>query len=395
MAIEFPTYNGVEVAALPPPGYEVDFDNRKQQKWLEHVLIFALMAPLALLALLQRFYTKIFLSKGLQVDDFFMLLGWLMAILTQVLMLTSISKRLFCSHSFEMPLADYESYALYSYVTAPIYMMCNGFTKLSLLLFYLQISPQTWFRRAVWVSIAVVSLSSIIIVCFMYFGCSPPHKAFRLKTEGHCVNAGIFYIATAVSNIVTDVILFVLPIPMVYTLRMPRIQKFGAMMVFGIGSITIGTSVVRLALLPVVLKSPDPSWDGCPADVWTFVEANLFIICGSMPTLRKFFKHFMPRLMGSSGGQSSGYRNPASPGPSNTLQSGGHMISRLRNKRKSYAQFASDGEENEMQDFRGGDKTKKERTVTVTTADRSQVAGDNQSDEGAILQTKSFTLQYD
>ncbi|CAG9988282.1 unnamed protein product [Clonostachys byssicola] len=393
MAIEFPTYNGVEVASLPPPGYEVDFDNRKQQKWLEHILIFCFMAPIALMALLQRFYTKIFLSKGLQIDDFFMLLGWLTAILTQVLMLTSISKRLFCSHSFEMPLADYESYALYSYVTAPIYMMCNGFTKLSLLLFYLQISPQTWFRRAVWVSIAVVSLSSLIIVCFMYFGCSPPQKAFRLKTEGHCVNAGIFYIATAVSNIVTDVILFVLPIPMVYALRMPRIQKFGAMMVFGIGSITIGTSVVRLALLPVVLKSPDPSWDGCPADVWTFVEANLFIICGSMPTLRKFFKHLMPRLMGSSG-QSSGYRNPASPGPSNTLQSGGNVISRLRHKRKSYAQFASDGEENELQDFRGGDTTKKQRSVTVTTADQSQVPGDNHSDEGAILQTKSFTLQY-
>lgn len=69
MAIEFPTYNGVEVAALPPPGYEVDFDNRRQQKWLDHILIFCLMSPLALMALLQRFYTKIFLSKGLQVDD--------------------------------------------------------------------------------------------------------------------------------------------------------------------------------------------------------------------------------------------------------------------------------------------------------------------------------------
>lgn len=32
----------------------------------------------------------------------------------------------------------------------------------------------------------------------------------------------------------------------------------------------------------------------------SFVEANLFIICGSLPTIRKFFKHFAPKLVGSS-----------------------------------------------------------------------------------------------
>lgn len=142
-------------------------------------------------------------------------------------------------------------------------MMCNGFTKLSLLLFYLQISPQTWFRRAVWVSISVVSLSSLIIVCFMFFGCSPLHKAFRLKTEGRCVNAGIFYMATAASNIVTDVILFVLPIPMVYSLRMPRIQKFGAMMVFGIGSMYAWLNYQ--GVLELCLTKTQNDWHVCSA----------------------------------------------------------------------------------------------------------------------------------
>lgn len=61
--------DGVDVFRLPPEGYEVDFDNPKSQKVLEHYLIFGIGAPLAFVALMQRYYTKLFLSKGLQIDD--------------------------------------------------------------------------------------------------------------------------------------------------------------------------------------------------------------------------------------------------------------------------------------------------------------------------------------
>lgn len=61
--------DGVDVFRLPPEGYVVDFANPKQQKVLEHYLIFGIGAPIAFVALMQRFYTKMFLSKGLQIDD--------------------------------------------------------------------------------------------------------------------------------------------------------------------------------------------------------------------------------------------------------------------------------------------------------------------------------------
>lgn len=67
--MSFPSISGIDVFRLPPEGYVVDFDNPKQQYVLEHYLIFGIGAPIALIALLQRFYTKIFLSKGLQIDD--------------------------------------------------------------------------------------------------------------------------------------------------------------------------------------------------------------------------------------------------------------------------------------------------------------------------------------
>lgn len=65
----FPLTDGVRTLVPAPEGYVVDFENPAQQKVLEHYLITGILGPLALIALCQRYYTKIFLSKGLQLDD--------------------------------------------------------------------------------------------------------------------------------------------------------------------------------------------------------------------------------------------------------------------------------------------------------------------------------------
>ncbi|RSL60263.1 hypothetical protein CEP53_005499 [Fusarium sp. AF-6] len=399
----FPTINGTEVFRLPPADYgPLDFDNPRQQKKLEHYLIFGLGAPLALIALLQRYYTKVFLSKGLQIDDGFMFLGWLCSVLTQALLIgislqlyqpldssnpnfiASIAEGGMCAHSWEMSLADFQRYSLISYLCGPIYQLCNGFIKLSLLSFYLHLSPQRWFRIAVWFTIGIVTAYTVIITFMMWFLCNPPRKAFDFKVEGgSCTDAAILYMATAVSNIVTDVILFVLPIPMVYNLHMPKIQKFGAIVVFAIGSLTVATSVTRLVYLPVVLASTDVSWDSAPANIWTFIEANLFVICGSMPTLRKFFKHFMPRIVGSSGGSRYGTTSYGQHQQSNTL-------SRVRKGRSNYAQFPEDNA-TELERF-SDDDNKNGGTVVVGNASTEGLRDDHS--ERAILQTQTFTVQY-
>jgi hypothetical protein len=135
---------------------------------------------------------------------------------------------------------------------------------------------------------AIVIVYTIVISALFLFNCVPPRKQFDLKVEGSCFDPGPLYMATAVSNIVTDIILILLPIPMVYQLHMPRPQKIGAVIVFGIGSVyvcslggsprfmvtdipsrTIATSVLRLVGLPPLLESDNPSWDGCEPNIWT------------------------------------------------------------------------------------------------------------------------------
>lgn len=61
---------------------------------------------------------------------------------------------------------------------------------------------------------------------------------------------------------------------------------------------TIVTSIMRAVVLPALLTSTDTSWDVAYASMLVVVEANLIIICGMLPTLRKFCRHVAPKIIG-------------------------------------------------------------------------------------------------
>jgi hypothetical protein len=104
-----------------------------------------------------------------------------------------------------------------------------------------------------------------------------------------------------------------------------------------------------------------------------------------MPTLRKFFKHFAPRIMGSS--VTNSYGHSYGHGQSTTA------MSRSRKPRRQYSQFHD--EENELDTFRGDSPPGRNKDVATTSVTAEGAAEGDAHSEKAILQTKSFTVQYE
>ena len=128
-----------------------------------------------------------------------------------------------------------------SYIVAPTFITCNGLSKTSLLTFYLRISPQKWFRITIFAAIGMVAGYTSVIAGLLLFGCRPIPASWDpyLFTTGKCVDQASLYIAIAVANIVSDVVLFIIPIPTVIGLKMPLAQKLGASIMFGVGSLYV------------------------------------------------------------------------------------------------------------------------------------------------------------
>ncbi|KAL6860784.1 hypothetical protein ACO1O0_004818 [Amphichorda felina] len=65
----FPVSDGVRTYLEAPKGYGVNFDNPQTQFHAALYAVFSIGNLLALLFLSQQLYTKLVLSKGLQIED--------------------------------------------------------------------------------------------------------------------------------------------------------------------------------------------------------------------------------------------------------------------------------------------------------------------------------------
>jgi len=111
------------------------------------------------------------------------------------------------------------------------------FIKLSLLLFYLQISPDRRFRIAVYGLALVVVGYSLASALVVVFSCSPVSKSWDITVrDGHCVNLPAFYIVNLSLNSATDIAVLILPVPMLWNVQMPRPQKIALTAIFMTGS---------------------------------------------------------------------------------------------------------------------------------------------------------------
>jgi hypothetical protein len=113
----------------------------------------------------------------------------------------------------------------------------GSFAKVSLLIVYLRLSPQTWFKISVSATLLFIAGYTIGMLFALIFACDPISMSYDITVvSGTCINRPSLYIATAVVNIMSDIALFCLPLPFVVKLQVPRRQKLGLVLFFLLGS---------------------------------------------------------------------------------------------------------------------------------------------------------------
>lgn len=182
-------------------------------------------------------------------------------------------------------------------------------TKISMLLFYLRITKnsQKLLRIASYITLGIVCIAGAVLTFLTAFRCQPLHTAFSGVSSGKCISIVTLFLCSAPVNIITDLAILVLPIPMLSELQLPRRQKSFLLLTFALGIFVTIVDVVRIYYLQQADDMQNSSsrvgsrnafsYSASLALMWSAVEVNVGIVCACIPMMRPLMIRILPSWM--------------------------------------------------------------------------------------------------
>ncbi|KAJ4305489.1 hypothetical protein N0V90_001020 [Kalmusia sp. IMI 367209] len=208
-----------------------------------------------------------------------------------------------------MPILDDPEFLVYERTKFAVNILSVvglGLIKASFLIFYKTIFHTRSFRWVVWVMMFFVVGWTIAYAFANLFTCYPVTALIEPFYGNKCMTHVIdMWLSVVYTDLIIDVGILVMPIPMVLKLQLPWHQKLGVLGMFLLGSSVIAISITRLVVLTKIadefaLHFNDETYYTSPVFFWTNIELSLAVISSCLPTLRPIWTHIRPKKPTSS-----------------------------------------------------------------------------------------------
>ncbi|KAJ0120563.1 hypothetical protein J7T55_015292 [Diaporthe amygdali] len=199
--------------------------------------------------------------------------------------------------------------------------------KLSILHFYTAVFRKPLFAKIVYGVMGIVVAYWIGTFWADAFLCDPPRKAWDITTPGTCGNANMMYTAMASADLIIDIIVILLPMPILWRLQLRTSRKVLLTAIFGLGLMygslhachkyiimkltaqsIIAITCVRIKYM-LALDANDITYSFAPLALIAAIVPLLGIINACLPTMRPALEKLLGiKLRIGTGGGSSGRR---------------------------------------------------------------------------------------
>ncbi|TIC99789.1 hypothetical protein CH35J_005330 [Colletotrichum higginsianum] len=176
------------------------------------------------------------------------------------------------------------------YAAQMIYVLVITGAKAALCAFYARVFSHQRFRLATNIFLTCLAIQTPLFVFLVMFQCIPIQAVWDRSIHGHCLNITAISYAGAAVTIIEDLILIAMPIPELMKLQLGLKKKLAVVFLFGFGSFAIIASIIRLKYMVMFSRSYDPTYDFFEVNLWSGIEVNTAIICGSLPALFPLLK---------------------------------------------------------------------------------------------------------
>ncbi|KAL1971039.1 hypothetical protein VTN77DRAFT_2873 [Rasamsonia byssochlamydoides] len=261
-------------------------------------------------------------------------------------------------HSAVLPVYNQQQGPKIIFAAAFLYDAGITFPKFSVLFFYYRIFQRTaeWFYFALWIVGSLCAAWLLGSWLSTMFQCNPVRASWEPVPGAHCISQWKWFLGTATPSMVLDLIILVIPLPMLWGLHVSNIRRVLLFGVFICGywyapplpftsklqsSLTNGVSVIvvsvgRLITLAKAGSSleEDLTWSTIEYIEWVQCEAPISLMSVCLPNTLELGRRLYGRrkpdssqntVQGSSKGSTSG-PGPNSNGSFGRIEDGGHLI---------------------------------------------------------------------
>ncbi|KAK6355474.1 hypothetical protein TWF696_004571 [Orbilia brochopaga] len=261
------------------------------------------MAAVAVLTVGLRVWSREVLVMRLMIDDWFMIVGFLLTVAYGVIAVVHANLLVPAVALWDMSWNTYSQTQMYQTILSLIYPAPLFFIKTSLLLFYLRLCPsypseaRSVFRTSIFATFFFILTTSVVNFFVVLLQCDRIAYWEEEVTTGCKLDARMVQVAIGAVGVVTDLILWMMPLPLVWRLDLGKREKFLAIITFGLGALACVVSAFRLRAIQMFGYLRDGKELSTSVSVLSVIELNLAIICSSAPAIRALIIHYAPRIL--------------------------------------------------------------------------------------------------
>ncbi|KAK0386746.1 hypothetical protein NLU13_6582 [Sarocladium strictum] len=276
-----------------------------------------------------RLVCRYFIVRNISWDDRVMFLAWLIGFFLSFTICLGATNGL-GKHDEDIAEDMWPTLRRCEYVFSVLYNPALMAFKTSILIFYLRLAKNTQIvlRYASWATLIVVNLAGVVLTFMNIFQCSPVRAGWQVNhgRTVKCLPLLTEFICAAPVNIVTDLAILALPIPVLTSMRLPSRQKTILVLTFTLGIFVTIVDVVRIYYLQKAIgvvptgasTNPDSqfggqedfAWHAALSLMWSAVEVNVGMTIACVPTLKPLILKLLPVMLYDPDGSRTSWSKP-------------------------------------------------------------------------------------
>ncbi|KAJ5939623.1 hypothetical protein N7466_002757 [Penicillium verhagenii] len=188
-------------------------------------------------------------------------------------------------------------YFKYLLVISTYYYTTVAIPKLAVLALYGRLWTVNPYRTIILILAAVITLTAVVSGVMCLNMCQPFRLNWDTSVPGHCLNKQALYLWASLPNILTDLVMLAMPIPIVYHLNVPMKVKLGLILTFATGLLGLVTSIMRFVIFSEGSAVKDGSWGSTDLMAWSVAEPDIYLISACLPTFRPILNKMFGRAV--------------------------------------------------------------------------------------------------